>query len=210
MDDFIDPYLIKIGDIELLPELNLLESVTQIKEFHGWRIGSVNEIGPKHRFEIFSCDDSNEIMCTGSAVGLDEKNMVRHFWSGNNLRFLGILRCHLGDGKALVITRGHVVMDSSRWANAPHIRDHCRIDAGEPVYSSHPKFFHLGIQPDAIEIGKMSRLLKVTGSPFQVAIVFKRSDDAEPLDMSFRADLTFDNVHYHDIRLHRTPAIFGR
>jgi hypothetical protein len=108
----------------------------------------------------------NQVLCKGSAVGLDQDDKIVHFFSGRGLRFAGFLEGQTID-RAALWARGSVVLDIEGADDKKH--------RGAKVYCSGPNEFSLDHKRGSAEIGKIRFVQDGRSHVF-----FKQEDDKEP------------------------------
>lgn len=112
------------------------------------------------------------LLCKGAAVGIDESGRCCHFWPELDLRFVGFLEQGCDETRAVVKTRGSVILK---------IEGATESDRGRAVYCLGPNSFTLAKVPGAAEIGKIRY---VQGD--RAAVAFRREGDDRPLNLDLR------------------------
>ncbi len=160
---FVDPFLRTTDGILKTP--NHIHPFDFVQSQPGKSLIRVYEYIPDRK-QIDLPKYKNQILCKGSAVGVDQDNHVVHFYAGRGLRFCGFLEGQTAD-RAAIWVRGSVVLDIPGADDTKH--------RGAKVYCTAPNEFSLGHKRGAAEIGKIRFVQNGRSHVF-----FKQEEDNAP------------------------------
>lgn len=162
---FQDPFLRRTDSIRPRPGCTVFD---EIKLQPGPTIPRTFEhVADQKQQQLPKCQD--EILTPGAAVGLDEKNVIKHFYKDRNLRFVGFLAGQT-ELIASVKVRGSILL---------RLEGVKPEDRGKPVYCSGPNEFSLTPGNGAAEVG----VVRYQERDNFAAVSFRRFDDERPLNL---------------------------
>lgn len=165
-----DPYLRFLKDLPKPPLGMSLLDYARIRP--GSNISRGREVGLKEEQRTY-CRDPEELLCRGVVVGIGPDKIVRHFWPGNDQKFVGFALINLEQNRILVMTRGAIFL------RIPGVTDQYR---GAPVYACGPNTFTLDNKNGyCVEIGKL-RFCQPDQQD-QGSVSFKRYDDPKDYEL---------------------------